>query len=388
MEQCTPEYRSVVMGTQSNNEAPRLIRSHVPVGKPDCRSYQEVKVLERKYRIPGASKHDQSEAQFAGGGVSKPWKLESSECPAVQEGQLLERTIVTVKETTPQEVVDRISTCLRFRSIHIIQPSDSDSKKNSIRAESNQGLVFGINVYTEKPNSNVVVVECQRLAGCCYEFQQVFQAVYFCSKGYYVEQSSKQLVFPTCLTEGEKYQVEDRVILEGFQACLEMIQSNRMDTQLLGLEGMEKISTHSIVLSELFSDPFLSKLVNLCQAKSEPSSTLDERHGCLSKRRALSILANGLVAWNENGNDATALPEKLTSTPFIQMMLSILCEANSDPHQAYQATRCLVELASTNPRIKAQLVEAKTPSLLRSTNQCPHLDLEQESKKLERILSQ
>jgi hypothetical protein len=142
-------------------------------------------------------------------------------------------------------------------------------------------------------------------------------------------------------------------------------------------------SANSKITSKIFTDDCLAKLLGFCEVNPEPLSLVDERHDCLTKRRAISILANGLAECN---SCQEGFPRKLVSESFIQLLLSFLGKSSRDPHQAFQAARCLVELASSNPDVKALLLKSNAISLLPST-ECPHLALEQESKKLEAILS-
>jgi hypothetical protein len=146
---------------------------------------------------------------------------------------------------------------------------------------------------------------------------------------------------------------------------------------------MEKISTNSNITSKILTDDFLAKLLGFSEVNPEPLSLVDERHDCHTKRRAISILANGLAECNSRQE---GFPRKLLSESFIQLLLSFLGESSRVSHQAFQAARSLVELASSNPNAKALLLKYNAISLLPSTA-CPHLALEQESKKLDAILS-
>lgn len=227
-----------------------------------------------------------------------------------------------------------------------------------------------------------VTVECQRLAGCSYEFHKTYQSICFSTMMLEKEPIQRRLDFPSCIPGDSGENVLARAS-EAFQIAIDLVHCERLDSQLLGLQSMEQISANHTILAKLLSDECLSKLIEFCTKNQEYLSVLDKRHDCLSKRRALSILANGVSECNTLKH---AIPRMLIAASFIEQLLMFLCNSSRDPHQAFQAARCLVGLASGDRDAKAMLVKANVRSMLPAA-ECPHLALEQEYKKLAAILS-
>lgn len=315
---------------------------------------------------------------------SKPWTLVHP-LPSVPAGYMLERNQIhiptTTTNTSPQEIANRISECLNLRSFVISETSSEI--KNAFRAESCKGRVlFRINFFSLQDSDEQLIIEFQRLAGCSYEFQRTFQAIHRCVCQQEGEETKQELEFPVCVlpTTTSTSDRKER-LLDTFSIAMDMIQSSRLDSQLMGLEVLEPMSTSpEIVPLLLSSECYLTTLLDFCRGTEEPLSQLQQQQECLLKRRALSVLANALGEdsrpQNNNNEDDQVILNTLLS-----------CLNNNryhDPHQSFQVARCLVSLSKTNASF---LKDSQAVSLLAGrTTTARHFALEQEHQKLESIL--
>ena len=97
----------------------------------------------------------------------------------------------------------------------------------------------------------------------------------------------------------------DVKLAETFHIALDLTQAERIDSKLFGLECMEPLSTNPEILPKLLNKIALQ---------------LEEQQDCLLKRRALSVLANGLEMPTKSCKPcwsvSTNLPTKMPINPF------------------------------------------------------------------------
>ena len=181
----------------------------------------------------------------------------------------------------------------------------------------------------------------------------------------------------------------------GLDAAIRALQSNRLDSQLIGLESLEKLSSNMDIASMIVHGKCLSRLLECCESNSD-ASLLNQIEGwnqCQMRRRALSILANGIMSCKSNESD---IPIKLTEEDFIKQLLFCLEKSVHEPHEAYHAVRCLNSLitpsssssssSSSDNKIVDVLNDLNLMALVPSP-ECRHLALEEETKKLKLIFS-
>jgi hypothetical protein len=348
----TPMLRSVKIGSLST--LPPLSKSFASPLKFQQPAHQ--KVLSAKQSTPVSS---------------QAWNVDE-QLPALQADYVLERTNVYVNNSTSQEVADRISKSLKTESI---SSRVSEEKKNSLEAESSQGLKFVVSLFADDAS---VVVEVQRLEGCSFEFRQACKAVCRSAKGQAAGPPKKSFGIPSCVPR-ETAEQQAKRFRSGLEAALSLIKSDRLDSQLMGFESMEKLSASPNTASSLLEGDCLDILMERCD-EVESTSDIEEQHSRLMRRRVFTILANGLSACKN-------IPLELACESFVRKLLLCLSNSQEEPHEACQAARCLQALSSSDASMQALLNELNATSVLSSAEGCNHLALEQESRKLTMILS-
>eukprot|EP00526_Cylindrotheca_closterium_P011115 CAMPEP_0113620730 /NCGR_PEP_ID=MMETSP0017_2-20120614/10571_1 /TAXON_ID=2856 /ORGANISM="Cylindrotheca closterium" /LENGTH=390 /DNA_ID=CAMNT_0000530415 /DNA_START=198 /DNA_END=1370 /DNA_ORIENTATION=- /assembly_acc=CAM_ASM_000147 len=381
------------MASSAMAPLPSMLRS--PFQQESSKSHQRT---QHRQAVPSPKQQSSnSDNNNNSNNNNNKWTL-CSPLPSVPAGYMLERNQIHVSnnsgKTKPQEIANRVAESLQIRGFTVTE-TDSDIK-NAIRAESHKGLLFRVNFFLPEDSNEGVLVEFQRLAGCSYEFQRAYQAVHR-----YVlmeEETAKQeLLFPTCLvppnkTTTDNNKKKEELATDTFAIALDLMQSEqRLDSQLMGLESMEPLSTRPEILPLLFDKACLQTLLKFCTPSNEPLNKLEAQQDCLLKRRALSILANGL----ETLSSSSASSSSFAIVNNNNDLLDCLCKCcnncncndskNNDPHQSFQVARCLVEIAKQDPSSHALIQEKSLVSLL-SKQPIKHLALEQECQKLEAIL--
>lgn len=234
-----------------------------------------------------------------------------------------------------------------------------------------------------------MIVEFQRLAGCSYEFQCAYRAVhrYIMNQDEAKQEIEHELQFPTCVPKDHN---RSEKLVDTFAIALDLMQSEqRIDSQLMGLECMESLSMNAEILPLMFEEDCLNTLLQFCAPPTyeEALSQLEQQQDCLLKRRALSILANGL--------EVTPNLNSIDSDRILQTLMDCLHHNKcGDAHQFFQVARCFVELltkenaAASKSHALLLLQKSQVLPMLRTTTAIRHhLALEQECQKLEAVLS-
>jgi len=204
-------------------------------------------------------------------------------------------------------------------------------------------------------------------------------------------ETKQELEFPTCFvpTTSSLSSRKER-LLDTFSIAMDMIQSSsRLDSQLMGLEVLESMSTSPEIVPLLLSQ-CLATLLRFAKGSEEAQSQLKQQQECLLKRRALSILANALE------QELLKSSQRLNNDHHQVIWNTLLgCLNNNncsnDPHQSFQVVRSLVSLSKSNENLRSLLKESQVMPLLlaregQQQTRTTHLALEQEYKKLESIL--
>ena len=165
----------------------------------------------------------------------------------------------------------------------------------------------------------------------------------------------------------------------GLEVAIRNLRSNRLDSQLIALESLEKLSSDIDAAFMIVNRECLSRILECCE------NQIEGLNQCQMRRKALNTLANGIVACQKNGCD---IPSKLTEEDFIKRLLVCLEKSAHEPHEAYQAARCLTSLIpSSDTKLLNVLNDFDIMSFIPSP-ECRHLALEEEAKRLKKILSE
>lgn len=286
-------------------------------------------------------------------------------------------------------------------------------------------------------NNRMIVVEVKRSSGCSLEFRDAARSILRSVKRTdnsdshqrTTRKAPKSFAIPSFLpkrsVEDQQKSIEDEVK----NCCRNLLHSTKLDSQLLALENMERMtktknssSDHFACRCVLGHCDCLCRLIleeegdNFgCTATSTSSSSYNDRHESftsiskvaatsppsnppptkLVRRKVLTILANSfdaisgsteqefdtILSKNENGTS-----DLIKSKSFLSLLLTCIEEAAVCPHDAYQAVRCLrylVTIESTKEKVSALVHEMNGMDVILRSNglfaDCYHDGLERES---------
>jgi hypothetical protein len=259
--------------------------------------------------------------------------------------------------------------------------------QNLLKAETSECVKFAVRLFVD---NGMVVVEVQRNCGCSFEFHETANAVLKCAKGVQSMAPKRKFTIPSCIPRDTMEQKQKRME-DGLQASFSMLDSDRSDSQLLGMESLEQITRscecRSSAAKTVLAGECLRKLLSAAQADgSEGFTDMEERHSTIMKRRALTVLANALCALSESNDLKIVLgcTRELKSESLLASLVSTLRESSSCPHEASQAARCMQYLLSAR-EVEALLVEMSAIGAVSSActvGVCRCATLERETKKL------
>jgi hypothetical protein len=202
-----------------------------------------------------------------------------------------------------------------------------------------------------------VIVELQRLAGCCFLFHQTAKTVLRAAKGM---EPLKRRTFsvppsvPKCDAEEEKECLEN-----GLELAASLLKKDRLDAHMLAMESLTHLSRSTkcqcLVAKAILCGPLLDTLISLieswsiCAADSaeDEKGEVEEQHCASMHRLAISVLANCLGVLEAEGELSEViahLREQLCTPSLLMALVDELRRAEQRPHDACEAARCLQTL--------------------------------------------
>lgn len=384
-----PRYRSVMIaGPMSAPPMPRSFAS----------SAQPFKVAPQAVVQPKGAKNASSTA----------WKVDN--IPSLPAAYFLERSSTRV-EGHPQEIANRICETLRQESVPAFCSKDDKVRlsiathrrpsysrmfsysimhslfnlQNLLLAETNDCLKFAVRLFADQGQ---IVVELQRKCGCSYQFRETARGLLRAAKGL-ASAPKRKFDLPSSVPQDTNEQQEQRA-QTGLDLALEQLSSERLDSQLIGMETLEQITrceSRAIVSKKILSGSCLQKVMAAAQEDlMNATCDMEEEHMNLMKRRAMTVVANALCALGESGdlNDVLRHSADLQSETFICCLVDTLRDAAASPHEATQAARCMQHLMTVK-QVETILMEMSVTAIV--SDACTHgaccsALLEQESKRL------
>ena len=273
------------------------------------------------------------------------------------------------------------------------------------RAETQQCLKFAVRLWSSSiKECQQIVVEVQRTAGCCFLYQETAKAILRAAKngsgsttGPTFCSSRKSLPMPKCLPQIPDSVWEECTRDDLDNACSLLKPGNRLDAHMLAAESLVQLSEASkcrAFCAKAILSPkceLLSTLVSLVQCprvkdhEGDKIFSMEETHFQLMHRHALSILANCLGVLQESGEltDFLADLPELTNISTIQALMNDLQLAQTQPHDAAAACRCLQALCRGSDQCKNALIHmGAKPMAMAAKHLCRHAVLESEASKL------
>jgi len=281
------------------------------------------------------------------------WKVDTLEC--LPKIHVLERTHVSISNASVQEITMRITTCFENESIKA-----SFNKRMAVaEAETIDHIHFVVRLFATDCASNIIV-EVQRVLGCSYGFNQIARTVLNAAKcikrSHPPNRRSALQIVNTIPAMAIDQRKKEESITESLEISLNMSRSTRFDTNQLALDILLQLTSNSNSLcdrcfaaSEILSGPFLKKLLLATKNTTTPL-TVERQYSTKMHRDALTVLANCL--------DATETSKKLTRSDIlctdelISSLIEELKQSSINPHEAYQATRCLGSLLRSYVQLK------------------------------------
>lgn len=238
-----------------------------------------------------------------------------------------------------------------------------------------------------------IVVEVQRKCGCSYQFREVARTVLRSAKGEMSPLPKRVFAIPSSIPQETPAQQQQRAET-GVEVALQQLSSERLDSQLIGMESLEQITrscSRCCVSKKVLDGECLAKVLSVAQDDAGNARTeMEEQHVSVMKRRAITVVANALSALAESGELHNVLADcsALKSESFICCLVDTLREASTSPHDATQAARCIQHLLTAKD-VESFLIEMSVISIVSEActlGACQSSLLEQESKKLKVLL--
>lgn len=382
-----PEYRSVMIAGPSSPALPRPFALAPPP-------------LPSKFTSPSAKTFAKSTTLQQQPHQPHHWKI--VELPLLPAGYLLERTNVCVQDTSaPQVVADRICECLRELSIAAKTSSglgDSDEtneeslSKNVLYAETEDSTKFAVRLFRDIHET--VVVEVQRTMGCSFRFREASRAVLRSAKGLPPLPARKRFTMPSSLP-ARPVAVRQECVRDDFDIAYHMLQSERSDARALALESLEQMTDDSssscaaveVAAKSVLSCQCVKQLLGFLMATEEDTTWHSETAPpSVLRRKVLGILANACAALGQAdlAEILSVHDNELKNRSFLSVLLASLRDASSEPHDAYQAVRCLQSLV-VSKEVEDAMFEMRAMELVESAcdaGTSQHKALENESQKL------
>ena len=248
-------------------------------------------------------------------------------------------------------------------------------------------------------------MEVQRVSGCSYSYCRAAKSVLRAAKGIQVNTLAgsspslrRALPLPCCIPKADPQEAEVAG-REGFEIALNLLKQERLDTRLLAIESLEKLTFskeyRSMTARSILSGEVCSTLLDLIQ--SSPSlmesennhyiSKAEQDHLAIMRRKAFVVLANSLLALEQEcaaGELCHLLQQQheLTSRSMLESLTHELASASDRPHEACQATECLRILMLASKDVQRQAIEfgGISESLIFQAQRvgvCRHVELEQ-----------
>jgi len=301
----------------------------------------------------------------------------------------LERTHIHVDDSH-SNVADRISECMRKESILAVFHKD----ENLIDAETSDGIQFSIRLWEGK--NGAVLVEAQKVSGCCYSYCQAAKAILRAAKGIRAPPKRRTFSIPPSVPRVSAEEAE-AATRDGLELAKGLWMKQQLDSQLLAIESLMHLSrateNQCFTAKCILSGEFRGKLLNLIESFSTDSnrSEIEEEYMTIMRRHAFTILSNCFAALERSGELSSLLRQQadLTSDAVVEGLVGELASAAERPHDACQAAHCLRSLLAASvdmQRKAAELNAIETISAVRLIGACRHASLEDACTQLRTLL--
>ena len=257
-----------------------------------------------------------------------------------------------------------------------------------VEAETKENIRFTIRLW--RKNNQQIIVESQKIDGCCFLFCQAAKAVLRAAKGQ-AAPPKRKFALPSCVPR-ESEDSQKSCIQGALEVASNMLKMDRMDSHMMAIDTLLHISKASqkpayAARCILTNDEFRSTLLSLIECRrldrsqaETPLGEVEEQHMAILHRNALSIVANCFAALQQSSELADVLAhEEFSSTDFLAALLQDVSECNKRPHDACEALRCLRPLVCASVAVRRKVLELGAQDAVESAAQegaCRHALLE------------
>ena len=312
----------------------------------------------------------------------------------------LERTHVYIENASHQQVSNRLAESLRVQSV-VAQFDEVRTAKKSMavpspfvrlaapakkialthclllqslaRCETREHVKFIIRIFTADDR---VVVEIQRLSGCCYIFHQAAKNLLKAALGQEAVPCMELTIPPVIMSESE----EREATKEALDIAWTMLQSCRFDCRLLAMESLASLTkTNSAAAKAVVNGPLLTNLLHWIVFDGVEDQFVDRQdYSTKMHRYALVVLANCLTS-------LTLYDIPPVSDECLNSLIKEVREADFRPHNACEAAKSLKALVRCDD-VRTRALNMGASEALNEAyklGKSQHMQLENESLSLQ-----
>jgi len=319
----------------------------------------------------------------------------------------LEKTHISVSGLLPNEVANRILDSLRRLSISSI----FRRPKATLLAESLDHTQFYIRLFKKIDGANrAIVVELQRRNGCSLTFVSMARTILREVKHGYIDEESTSNMYVATHDKNIITATDDRThkeMEEDMTFALELVADNLVENCFINanliameslcalLDGWSTDSRISLAAAnnilrgddgthQEIKRSILQYVCHPCHEKYFHNE-LEERHCLVMHNLALAALANMLQIFPESGNELQVIvksDEWLGDKGLLAVLIEELHFAETRPHDAYHAMRCLNAIIGVSSDVKSRAIELgirNAMDISQNVGHCSHALLARES---------
>eukprot|EP00565_Helicotheca_tamesis_P009591 CAMPEP_0185727874 /NCGR_PEP_ID=MMETSP1171-20130828/3431_1 /TAXON_ID=374046 /ORGANISM="Helicotheca tamensis, Strain CCMP826" /LENGTH=338 /DNA_ID=CAMNT_0028396517 /DNA_START=354 /DNA_END=1370 /DNA_ORIENTATION=+ len=319
----------------------------------------------------------------------------------------LAKTRVSVSCLSPNRVAKQILACLKSLSVASIYRKP----KATLLAESLDHVQFYIRLFKEVNGAKrAIVVEVQRRSGCSLSFFSVARTILQSVKDGYKGEDNPinfQVKPPQIQDIGtsECYSHKEREEEKNFALELAadgLIRNSKIDLKMIAMESLLTLTdgqstepqislaaARNILLCDDDKHQDIRRsifgYVRQTYHDDYPDNDFEERHYLVMHNHALAILANMTHLLSTSGDELQMImksEEWIGDAGLLSVLIDELRSAETRPHDAYQAMRCINAIISVSFDVKNRAVELGAQSaidLSRKVGHCSHEMLARES---------
>jgi len=325
------------------------------------------------------------------------WNVSHNSLNFVPRYIKLARTHVFLANTDASIVTKRLSDCLRKLSLH----ASFNDNQAMAECESKDSTKFIIQLYRGRGSyEHGVIVEVQRMFGCCIKFMKICRSLLQAAKQIEVVRNEVRTVSFSDVSIPKLETAHDSRAIE--KACPTVVIMNSIcrllfesgiDSNALGLEMLRDatdslkagINNASKAVKIIFEGKYVKVfeyVTSLVDLKRIHDTDIRKKF-CL-RFLALCILSNILAVTASAGDLSQIIKKNLWFVDsFILALIEDLKNAKVCPRSALFAAKCLKHIIDSSQDAKAKAVEIDAIQVIAATNEygkCSHALLEEETK--------